>query len=207
MIALLEKDILTNWKSVGLMLLMYLVFSFVRGFPADTYLIMGIFVFAFQVAFQEEKNNTLLLLKTMPLKPEQIVLSKYISTLIIACAVLSLGAADMMLIKGREMGALSEMLIGAALMLLIMGVFLMCFFKFGYAKASGICIVLFFLTYFLSMVSLPQSSPLAHLLHFFRFLKIPPERWTKSIELIAGMVGLYFLTAVFAIRFFKAREN
>lgn len=205
--SLVLKDFLTCWKQMGLILVMYLGFSLSGEIPADTYLIMGIFLFAMQTAYLEEKNNTLMMLKTLPLKITTVVWSKYLSTFCAGLIFCAVGLLDMMVLRPKGSGVVTGMIFEQLVMLNVMGIFLMTFFRKGYSRASHVAIVLFFLIFFLTM--LPRFSPklMASLQPAIDLFQRFPHSMGTRVLLGVILIGLYYLTSLGAIYFFRWREN
>lgn len=205
--SLVQKDFITSWKQMGLILLMYLFFSFMGNIPADSYLVMGIFLFAMQSAYLEEKNNTLLLLKTLPMSISVVVWSKYLSTFLMGVILALIGIADMAVLRPTGGDVVTSMIFGQLLMLNVMGIFLMVFFRNGYSRASQVSIVLFLLIFVLMM--LPRFSP--ELVNFFRpvtdFFRRYPLNSGTGILLGVILLGTYYLSSLGAIHFFRRRES
>jgi hypothetical protein len=205
--SLVFKDFATCWKQLGMMLLMYLFFSLFGNIPADTYLIMGIFLFAMQSAYLEEKNNTLMLLKTLPLDIRVVVWSKYLSTFCAGLLFCAVGILDMVVLRPKGIGIVTGMITGQLIMLNVMGVFHMVFFRKGYSAASQISMVLFVLIFLVGM--LPRFSPeMTRILQpVLGILQQFPLNNGTRILLGAILLGTYYLTSLGAIHFFRRREN
>lgn len=205
--SLVLKDFITSWKPLGLMLAMYVGFSLLGNIPADTYLIMGIFLFAMQAAYLEEKNNTLMMLKTLPLDIAMVVWSKYLGTFCAGLLYCIIGIIDMLVLRPKGIEIVTGMILGQLIMLNVMGIFLMVFFRKGYTAASHVSMVLFILVFVITM--LPRFSPeLMSVMQpvFDIFAKFRGNTGTR-ILLGVILLGTYYLSSLGAIYFFRRREN
>lgn len=205
--SLIVKDFVSSAKGIGLMVLCYVVFSVFAQFPAHTYLIMGVFAFATQAAYLEEKNHTLVLLKTLPLKASTIVLSKYLSTLLATLLYTVIGLIDLVFVRGMKIELINDFLFGIFVMIAMMGFFLTSFFRSGYSKSSQFFIFLFTLMFIFMMIPtympdlLKVLEPIAWIFSFTTWSTLQ----TLGLEVL--MLGLYAFSAYLAIHFFKKREN
>ncbi len=218
MLTLITKDLLVNKKSIGLILLLYLLFFTVK-FPADFYLCMGIYLLASQCVYLEEKNKTIILLKTMPFKDVTVVLSKYLFMLIVAVIFIIFKTIINEVFKCLSFSSMAEFIITASIVLLLMGIFFMLYYKFGTMKAgiliSVIIITLIFL-YIFSLVD-PVKMEMMILQDQTGILKIInslilaisqiPLTWINLVLTELIILGMYFVTSIFSIRFYRKDAN
>ena len=138
------KSIL-NYLIIGIV--MIIVFSLMDLLQRQTVYAMVVFViiygFVNKALYEDEKNNTLRLLASMPVKGDAIVLARYLSTgvyMIALCAVMILitGSVDVILHSAVEPAALIIMACIFLVFMLMISVYLPLAFKLGYIKAAGI---------------------------------------------------------------------
>ncbi len=204
MIELIVKDISSQIKYVGFFGVLYLVFCIIPNFPGETFLSVGIVMTSLRLAYVEEKNNTLFLLKTMPLKTSTIVVSKYLSELVIALVFAAVAVTLNILGLGAGEQGLLVISIVLPIMLVFVGAYFAMFFKIGYIKASNYLRLLFFVVFIPLLI--PQVGK------FFNRLLGPLDNideFTLSHGFMIAVILLivYFATSLLAIWFFNSRED
>ncbi len=201
--SLIFKDLQAFWKTLVLILLLSILFNFLTEIPGDAYLIVGIFMFAMQIAYLEEKNNTFVLFKTLPLSVSTFVFSKYVSTLIVTVIFLIFGVIQKLI--GTQIPIqptqVLEFILVMSVMVMLMGIFFILFFYKGYQKAYTSFIVIYLIAFFVLVFPM-FKSPFA-LRNSLGNLNIG-WGWMSLISIL--LVGLYLLTSLFSIYFFKKKE-
>lgn len=203
MIHLIIKDIVTQAKYLMLIVVLFMVFSFVGGF-GNFYLGVGTMMLAMRLAWLEEKNNALLFLRTMPLKPSMIVISKYLSVLLLAVVFTLIGFSKMFFFQEIELEQIVGFMTIMSTMLLFSGFFLVFYFKMGYMKAATyfrfILLSLFVLT-FVGATTIDKLKPIAN-----QFLQNVMFNWGYLV--IAGVlvVAVYLALSFIAVQIFSRKE-
>lgn len=148
MSSLILKDIYIQLRYIGLIVIIYTIFTVVPGMPGEVFLSVGVVMTAFRLAYLEDKNNTIGLLRTMPLKPAAIVFSKFIAQALIGGFFVLISAVHLSGVTGRGAEAFFASLAAVSVTLLFAGAIFALSFRFGYLKASTYVRILFF-TFFL----------------------------------------------------------
>ncbi|MGI6669914.1 MAG: ABC-2 transporter permease [Acetivibrionales bacterium] len=219
---------MVNYTFIGLAVM--LVFALTgeglqMAFPVWAFVI--IYGFINKCLYEDEKNNTLRLLVSLPLKRDSIVVARYLSTavmIIIAGAAMwflnpllsgILPAADI-----HAAGDVSRAIVNAfavvgtsLVFMLIMSVYLPMAFKFGYIKAVNINRFVFLGTFML-FGAIPAISRLKGDNQQGSF------PWMEQVELFIESIGpewlialfilfcacIYVLSMCLSIRFFRKRQ-
>lgn len=204
MSSLIIKDLLSQAKYLGLIFLLFVGFSFNAGTPGEIFASIGLIMAGTRLAFVEEKNNTLLLLKTMPLKASTVVMSKYWAELIFGLVFIVLGVPVDLFINGRGIAGLVALLAVVSVAWIFSGLLLMLFFKWGYLKASNylrIGFIVFFMICMLPVFSTKIKSGLILIAQHF------PLTWMTGLLAEVLVLVLYFSCAWAATKFYQQREN
>lgn len=193
---LILKDLTTQIKYLGFLILLYFLFM-ILGINGGILFYVGILMIAMRTAYLEEKNNTFVLLKTMPLKSSTVVFSKYWTQLIVMSIFLLCSAIACLLGLGKGQEDFFALVLSLPVMLIFVGLFYMIFFKVGYLKASNYSRIIMLIA-FLLLVFPPISTRLISLL-------ILIESFLPIIAL--SLILVYLGTAIVSIRFFNRRED
>lgn len=168
---------------------------------AYTWIIMLTFGYVTRAAYDEDRNKSLLFLRAMPLPPEEIVIAKYISTLIVALgaygfsvggylAMVAIGLAQperFLVIQGFSFLSVS---------LLLMGSFLAVFFGWNYGRAITS----------LRLLVLPGLLIFLYPKAATRIVIDPQAETAMPLKFLGiGLLG-YLLLIVFSVWAFKRRE-
>lgn len=203
MTSLIWKDLVSQIKYLGILLLFYLIFSFGFQIPAEVFIGVGVLMTSLRLGYLEDKNNTLLLLRTLPLKPSTIVFSKYLSILLIAAIFLSLSLGYLLFTGGWELERIAGSLAALTVMLLFAGFYFILFFKLGYSKASTYFRLFSLGVFVLFMVPSLIQRTIAGLKWIESHV---PMTWVTVIVAEVGLLGIYLLMGMIATGFLKARE-
>ncbi|MDI6710712.1 MAG: ABC-2 transporter permease [Bacillota bacterium] len=146
---LIYKDFYQQARNLGIMILITLVlvvYAAATGGGAGVIAVVAIVVtlnFVLRNGYIEDRNNALSFLSTLPIGPRVIVAAKYASTALAALGIAVFGvvAARMVALWGLPVvAAWSDLLlmglISAAMALVLGGVYLLLFFRLGYAGAG-----------------------------------------------------------------------
>lgn len=194
--SLIIKDLAIQVKYLVFIIALFFLLM-ILGLPGGIFFNVGILTVAMRTAYLEEKNNTFVLLKTMPLKPTTIVLSKYVSLIIVSILFLLVSVVASLFGLGEGLDDMMAVAFGLPVMLVLVGLFFMLFFKFGYIKASNYTRIIFLL--FFLLLFLPSVIPrLASVL-------ISIENFLPVIAL--SLLIIYLATSLVSISFFKRRED
>lgn len=200
---LVIKDIVSQQKYLLFILGLFILFSYVGGFGLF-YLGVGLMMLAMRLAYLEEKNNALLFLRTMPLKPAAIVLSKYLSVLILALVFAGLGIAKLYLFHETDLENVLSLLTVLSTMLIFSGVFILLYFKMGYMKASTYFRVIFlslFVLIFAGNSALDQFKPM-----LTRFFEAIPINLTSLLVAVLVILAIYLVLAAVTVWIFQRQE-
>lgn len=194
--SLIIKDLATQVKYLVFIIALFFLLM-ILGLPGGIFFNVGILTVAMRTAYLEEKNNTFVLLKTMPLKSTTIVLSKYVSLIVVSMIFLLMSAVASLFGLGEGFDDMRAVAFGLPVMLVLVGLFFMLFFKFGYIKASNytrIIFLLFFLLLFLPSVIQRLASVLISIENFFPVIAL-------------SLLIIYLATSLVSISFFNRRED
>lgn len=221
MLNIIYKDLYQARKTIFLYLLIGLVFIF-----STIYNDMGIFMsvgFIFLMVYGvvarneyiEDKNRGYSLLRTLPLKPYKIVVSKYMTGLILA-SVSVLYYYLMSFVFNNETILNSSMitipLIGAGFALIFTGVLYIFIYKYGAARAINLSRIFFFGFFFLPVIisallknvpspSFIESGELESILE-----SIATDFTLWSLLFLGISLVIYLLTMLASINQFKKNK-
>lgn len=203
MIHLMVKDVVSQAKYLMLILVLFIVFSFVGGF-GDFYLSMGLMMLAMRLAWLEEKNNALLFLRTMPLKPSMIVMSKYLSILLLTLVFILIGLCRMFIFQELELEKMMSLFTIMSVMLLISGFFLILYFKLGYMKAATYFRIILLSLFVLIFVGASTMDKFETVINsFFQNILL---NWGSFVIAEVLVVALYLVLAFVAVQIFSRKE-
>lgn len=170
-----------------------------------TFLAVSVWNFAARICYLEEKNHTYGFLWTLPCSRSQFVISKYVSVLVfwlISVGVLAGASAVYPLIGITETNVfpLGMALAWSSPFLVLIGLYILLVFRFGYFKAST-HIRLLFLVFFIPLVIPKQllgslTEPLSKLLNSSAINYLMP----------LGIVLVYLLFMSLAVSVFERKE-
>jgi ABC-2 type transport system permease protein len=212
MFGLIIKDVLIQKRMIYISLLYMLpMIAFMKTNTPFFGFFFGVMLIWFNPVMQlfvlEEKNKSEIILNSLPLSRAEIVVSRYLSTLIFFTYAICLASLCCGVLKLAGMA--SDFNFGAAVLAgfgvsaFQTAVMFPIFFRWGYSKATGAILMVFFLPFFLVGVMGPH------------LLKIYPASFRSALELPdaakAGLVLalaaiLIYLSILLSIRCYKARE-
>lgn len=204
MISLILKDLYTQMKYVGLIALIYAIFTIAPGMPGEAFLSMGVVMTAFRLAYLEDKNNTLGLLRTMPVKASSIVFSKFFAELIVVAFFTLLSAVHLTGLTGRGVEGFYAGVAAMSLVLIFAGVTFALSFRFGYMKASTYMRILFFavfIPFFIPGVAAKLELALKW------FSERVPLTWGTGLLAELILLAIYFAIGGVAVWLFQGREE
>lgn len=166
--------------------------------------------FALRFSYHEEKNHGLSFLRSLPLKPNYIVGSKYVAALLMGILgiVFTVVCVGVMLLMGFVSLGLSNVqeillliLVPLYALLIFNGMFFPLYFRQGYIRAQGT--VRIFVLVFAVVVagSLNKLENHSQILAFSGILG--PNTW---LWVTLAVVGLYLLSYVLSLRIFMKRD-
>lgn len=218
MYQLIKKDIILQKKNLVIYLLLILFFSFWMSSIGSTGLTYSIFAVSYLLAVNatafEEKNNSDIILLSLPIRKQKIVLAKYISVYVyIAIATLANFSiyilTNLLSIPFQVLPFTFEGIILASV-----GVTLLCsitfplVFKLGYNQSKMFNNVLFFLTVFVAAL---MTDKLILSIHF-PFQRQLLQFFSKRTELeiiillLVPVLFLFIISFFSSLRFYKRRE-
>lgn len=204
MSSLILKDLYTQMKYIGLIVVIYLVFVVAPGMPGEVFLSMGVVMTAFRLAYLEDKNNTLGLLRTMPLKASTIVFSKFISELIIAGFFILLSAIHLTGLTNRGVEGFLGSIAAVSVVLLFSSATFALSFRYGYMKASTFIRILFLLIFV--PFCIPGFAVKAKVVLMWLSERVP-FTWVTGLIVELILLVIYFGLAGLAVWLFKGREE
>lgn len=157
MFHLIKKDILIQKKSFALSLLLMLFFSFTLSSLGPTGITIGIIAIAYQLGLGasalEDKNNSDIILISLPIKKKTIVLSKYLSIFVyLLYAVLGFTciylAAELFAIPYEIPLTIAGVVSAIASGIIYFSISYPLIFRFGYLKSKMPNLILFFVLVF-----------------------------------------------------------
>lgn len=221
MLNIIYKDLYQARKTIFLYFLIGLIFIF-----STIYNDMGIFMsvgFIFLMVYgvvarneyTEDKNRGYSLLRTLPLKPYKIVMSKYLTALILAIASV-LYYYLMSFVFGNETIMSSSMitipLIGAGFALIFTGILYIFIYKYGASRAINLSRIFFFGFFFipaiisalLDNIPMPSFIESGELEILLESLATDFTMW--SLVFLGISLIIYLLTMLASIRQFKKNK-
>jgi ABC-2 type transport system permease protein len=149
MIALISKDFSIQKKSLIRYLIVSVFFIFVFAFALEQQLLFALAMFPIIYGFldrslyEDEKNNTLRLLVSLPIKKELIIYSKYISTALMISSITIVFSIISKIFIASGIWKKNNTITSTALLVLIMifviliSLYLPVVYKIGYIRAAG----------------------------------------------------------------------
>lgn len=221
MLYIIYKDLYQSRKTILLYFLIGLVFI-VSSFLNDMGIAMSaafIFLLVYGVVvrneYTEDKNKGYSLLRTLPIKPCKIILSKYLTALLLATTgvlfyfIIAKLSGGRIVIDGLSR---SVVLIGAGFALVFTGVLYMFIFKYGAAKAINISRLFFFGFFFLPGIisSLVKYIPKPGFIESGK-LEIVLEKFfanllSSTIAIVGVALIIYVFTMIVSINQFKKNK-
>lgn len=221
MLNIIYKDLYQARKTIFLYFLMGLIFIF-----STIYNDMGIFMsvgFVFLMVYgvvarneyTEDKNRGYSLLRTLPLKPYKIVISKYMTALILA-AVSVLYYYLVSFVFGNKTILSTSMitipLIGAGFALIFTGILYIFIYKYGASKAINLSRIFFFGFFFIPVIisTLLENVPMPSFIELGE-LEILLDSFTTDFTLwsllfLGISLAIYLLTMLASINQFKKNK-
>lgn len=210
---LITKEIYQSKRTLLLLFFMGLIFIFIEneyfnGTLAAAFLTFFIiFTVMTRNEYYEDKNNGYLLLRTLPIKANQIVLSKFLSVIIMLGIYSLFYWIALVLIKQHTVTSdnifIYVLFIGISI--IVGGVFYNLVYKFGSVKAINMIRIIFLMLYFIPGVLIIVLQDYINSLDLSIFTKIG-EFFTdfNNVYSVSGLIiFLYFLLYLNAVRLFK----
>lgn len=221
MLNIIYKDLYQARKTILLYSLIGLIFVF-STIQADTSIFMSagfIFLMVYGVVarneYVEDKNRGYSLLRTLPLKPYKIVMSKYMTALILAAvSVLYYYLMSVIFNNKTLMNSylITIPLIGAGLALIFTGVLYIFIYKYGAARAINLSRIFFLGFFFIPVIfsSLLKSVPTPSFIESGELEIILESVATDftiwSLLFLGVSLVIYFLTMLVSISQFKKNK-
>ncbi|WIV11498.1 ABC-2 transporter permease [Proteiniborus sp. MB09-C3] len=221
MLYIIYKDIYQARKTILLYFMIGLVFimSTIRNdmgiFMSVGFIFMMVYGVTARNEYAEDKNKGYSLLRTLPLKPYKIVMSKYITALLLAIAgmlyylVLARFTNGKIVFDSTLSLALS---VGVSLALIFTGILYTFIFRYGAAKAINLSRLFFFGFFFLPVIisSLAKYIPKPSFIEsgklemFLESISLDLTGW--SFLLLGIAFAIYLLTMLASINQFKKNK-
>lgn len=218
MYALLLKDILIQ-KKFFLTTLGYsfflLIFMGGQGAISGAY-IMGsvtlIYLFVQNSCASDEKNNSEIIINSLPITRSSVVISKYLSSIIFIIFNLMIISITGYFLSLLNIGNISPITLQDAAIILpatlfFTAVFLPFFFKFGFQKSRyftlfGFLFLVFGPSYLINFIM--ENPEITWVNRLLTFLENSPS-WLLGLAGAAGAASLLLLSVIISIRFYKKR--
>lgn len=221
MLYIIYKDLYQARKTIFLYFLIGLVFIISNMYnDMGIYMSVGfIFLLVYGVVatneYVEDKNKGYSLLRTLPLKPYKIVMSKYITSILLAISgvlyylILAKLSGGRIVIDNLLYSILS---IGVSFVLVFTGILYIFIYKYGAAKAINLSRLFFFGFFFLPVIisSIIKYIPKPSFIESGKlemFLEsIPLDLTGWSLLFLGISLIIYLLTMLASIRQFKKNK-
>lgn len=217
MLQLIKKDILMQKRTLGLSVALMIFFTFTFSNVGSAALGIAILAIAYQLTLGasalEDKNNSDIILISLPIRKETIVLSKYVSIFVFtAYAVIGYSIIYLFVkilpISYEVPLTWMSVAIAFASGMIYFSVSLPLIFKYGYLKSKMPTLILLFVivfggTPFLAKLSQNQQFALGQeMIDFLGGLTLVELGLVMFIPLLALLIVSYFIS----LSFYKKRE-
>lgn len=221
MFNLIVKDILIQKKTL-LYALLYTVFlsitfSSLKPSGVGLYILAPIitaYMFINFAASFDEKNNSEIILNSLPLKRDDIVIAKYISIFIFAI----IGIIYSMLIgfigkaTGLPMYTVSISFLNIVIIFssvcIVSSIFFPMYFKFGYTKSIIFNTILFMVIFFLPILAIDYSGSNPNNIFVQKinyFISTTSSFTQNSLAIIVGLI-IFLLSLMFSLKIYNNKE-
>lgn len=214
MLALVYKDLyqlrrnMLAYAGIGLGLAIFLGNFFEVGALGFFYLIFAVYGLTLRSAYYDDKYSALVFLRTLPIKAEYIVVAKYatVALLQVMAWLFSLGVTTLFRLTGAPLPpGLWSFYVGATVAItVILSVFLVMFFRWGYNQAISyirfVFLSIFLIPFFVSRFG--QSKWLLNLVQGFKVIASLPA---FPYLLASAILGIFLLSMLFSLRSFTGR--
>jgi hypothetical protein len=218
---LIVKDILIQKKTL-LYALLYTVFlsitfSSLKPSGVGLYILAPIitaYMFINFAASFDEKNNSEIILNSLPLKRDDIVIAKYISIFIFAI----IGIIYSMLIgfigkaTGLPMYTVSISFLNIVIIFssvcIVSSIFFPMYFKFGYTKSIIFNTILFMVIFFLPILAIDYSGSNPNNIFVQKinyFISTTSSFTQNSLAIIVGLI-IFLLSLMFSLKIYNNKE-
>lgn len=218
MLSLVLKDILIQKKNVLISILYIVVFIFAfqgagngsisAGIVAVTYMLIS------TASAYDDKNKCDVVLNSLPIARWEIVVSKYLSIFVYAAIGIIAYIITAFIITGfniplKVYSLTFEALIGGLFAIVLLnGIYLPVYFRFGYVKAKMVNFILFFVFFFGVMAGANflkenQDTPIIKALVTFLMSGTDVQ---IALAIISLMILIFLISCLLSIKFYKNRE-
>lgn len=224
MLNLIKKDILIQKRSLITIAIFAIILipTFGKSVGSQQALIMGCVMFTYQFIMYscgyDDKNKSELVLNSLPIKRYQIVIAKYLSTLIFAAAsiIISIGLFYVL----KNIGILSDsfklqmeyVIAVFASISIIISIYFPIYFKLGYLKSRFIILLAFFgigiiPTAIISLLKriYTQQQFEEITIKLMSFFNNTPDWITASLFLLVIVLFIY-ISLCLSISFYRKRD-
>ncbi len=218
MIHLIKKDILMQKKTIGLSLLFIFIFTFTLSEIGPSGLVVNILAVTYMLVLGasavEDKNNSDIMLISLPIKKSTIVFSKYISVYIFAAYAALINFLIYYIITQLNLSIEVIPFTSNGLYLSLVAATLFCaitlplIFKYGFLKSRVISIILFFvfISGGLSLVdNLSKNENSIFIKKIANLLNSSSDIQIALLSLIPVVIIL-FISYTLSLKFYKNRE-
>lgn len=213
---LILKDLLIQKKTVAVSFVYILFFIFV--FQQEGSYVSAIVAFTYMLAMTacayDDKNNSDIMVNSLPIRRTQVVLAKYLSVYVYMAMGTIAYVLIIALIRNAGISVTTypitlENFVGALMAVtLMMGIYFPIFFKLGYIKSKFLPFVLF-VAFFAGISALGKlveeslHQPWAQ--GVYRFLTSQSDT-TAPLMLLAGVLVLTLISYSLSLQFYRNRE-
>lgn len=222
MLYIVYKDLYQSRKTIALYFtigLVFILYSFLNNLGlamSAAFTFVMVYGVVIRTEYNEDKNKGYTLLRILPIKPYKIVISKYITPLLLATAGILFYVIIAKLSGGRmtiDNVAISIILAGSGFTLAFTGAVYVLIYRYGAAKAINISRIIFFALMFLPGLissllvkyipkpSFIQSGKLENLLE-----RLSNNPVNFNLLIIGLALAIYLLTMLISIRQFNNKR-
>ncbi len=220
---LLVKDLILQKKyfpqNIIIFVFMVILFSLSSnaiGIMLGSATFIFIYSFAMRAFYEDDKNNTLRLLVSLPLKKKTIVYARYFAvlvvnlviTLVFALAAVAMKNYNILLAPGEALAFLYSLPFYLSLYMILCAVFLPINFKLGYIKAASInrfIFMGFFIAIPVLLNFLKNLVPFQTFQNIISSLENIPYNLFMIILPIISLI-VYLVSMVISVSFFHRRQ-
>lgn len=215
---LIKKDIIMQKRTIGLSLLFILFFTFTLSEIGPSGLVVNILAVTYMLALGasavEDKNNSDIMLVSLPIKKDIIVCSKYISVYIFAVYAALINYLIYLIINQLNLPievlpfTSNGLFFSIVAVTLFSSIILPLIFKYGFLKSRVISIILFFVFISGGLSLIDNLSKNQNSIFVQKILNLLNSSSDIQIALLIliPVVIVLFISYILSLNFYKNRE-
>jgi len=212
MINLIRKDILialTKWNVITMIFLSIFYFIILDGISVEKRLLFLAAIvpfFIMQISFSfDDRNKSIRVIRSLPVRAEEVIYSKYLGMMIIFAAVTLVLQAILLVLNlfGLNIGIISwhKLLLSGVFIMLVTSISFPAYFKLSYSKSRIFNILLY--VFIFIMLNSFFTSDMDMLYSVSKYLD---KVNIYFILLVLVTILIYFISSIISINLYKTRD-